>query len=106
MATLTRWYIYQCAKHLKLSSTDGRYTNDAAGPPLLFSVGGTHSSKYIAWVFLNPLTHVKHHSLDSTSFDKVCHRFKLVHRDLEDALVNEVSYRGTAAEPEVRVRLE
>jgi hypothetical protein len=90
-ATLMRWYIYQFTRYLQRPSTDGRYTNDATGPPLLFCVGGTHSFKYTAWVFPNPLTHIKHHSLDSTSFDKVCHRFKLVRRDLEDALVDKVN---------------
>jgi OTT_1508-like deaminase len=84
-ATLTKWYIYQFTRHLQFPSTD-----DAAGPPLLFSISGTHSSKYAAWVFPNPLTHIKDDPLDTILFDKVCHRFKLVRKDLEDALVDEV----------------
>jgi len=95
MATLMRWYTDQFPRHLQLPSTGGRYTNDAAGPPLLFSVGGTHSSKYTAWLFPNPLTHLTHHGLEGeskkASFNKVCHRFKLIRKDLEDALVDEVN---------------
>jgi hypothetical protein len=83
--TFTKWYIYQFTRHLQLPSTD-----DAAGPPLLFSVSGTHSSKYAAWVFPNPSTHIKDHPLNTILFDKVRHRFKLVRRDLENALVDEV----------------
>ena len=91
MAHLTRRYIYTLTRRLRHPSTGGRYTHDLDGPPLLFSVSGTHNSKYTAWVFPDPATHIKHHSLDSTSFDKVYHRFKLVRRDLEDALVDEVN---------------
>ena len=66
MPTVIGLYIYQFTRHLQLLSTDGKYT-------------------------VEYITHIKHHSLDSISFDKVCHRFKLVRRDLEGVLVDEVN---------------
>ena len=87
--TLTRWYIDQLHNLLDICNS-----SIMSSAPLLFSVGGSHSSKYTAWVFPDPLTHIKHHVLENeskkASFDKVCHRFKLVRGDLEGAHVDEV----------------
>ena len=79
-------------RHLQLpSEEDNRYNEDAAGLPLLFSVGGTHNRKYVAWVFPNPSTHIKYHSLDSITFERVCCRFNLVRKNLENSLVRKVN---------------
>jgi hypothetical protein len=67
---------------------DGRYKEDVAGPPILFTVNGTHNHKYTAWVFPDPSTHIKPDCPQRA--DKICNRFKLVREDLEMALVSEV----------------
>jgi hypothetical protein len=72
---------------------DRRYTEDVAGPPLLFSVQGTHNLKYSAWVFPDPSKHFTRQPdvLSQASFDMICHRFRLVREDLMKALVSEVN---------------
>jgi hypothetical protein len=36
------------------------------------------------------LEYIKNHPMEIIPFEKICHRFKLVRRDLEDALADEV----------------
>jgi hypothetical protein len=67
-----------------------RYTENATGLPLFFSVGGTHGTKYPLWLFPNPSKHTKYHTLDHSAFLKVCRRFELVREDLQKALLNQV----------------
>jgi len=72
---------------------DTRYNKDAAGPPIFFTVQGTHNRKYAAWVFPDPSRHMMRQPDDvlcEASFHKICHRFQLVHEDLEKALISEV----------------
>jgi hypothetical protein len=69
---------------------DGRYKEDVAGPPIFFTVNGTHSHKHTAWVFPDPSKHIKSDCLQRAAFDRICNRFKLVREDLEMALVSEV----------------
>ncbi|KIM83277.1 hypothetical protein PILCRDRAFT_7235 [Piloderma croceum F 1598] len=79
-------------KHLQIpSEQDRRYDIDIAGPPLLFSVQGTHSRKYSSWVFPNPSIHTVSSILEDIPFNRVCRRFELVREDLEDALRNQVN---------------
>ena len=67
-----------------------KYSEDAAGPPLMFSVQGTHGRKYSRWVFPDPSKHIQSHMLGQPAFNKVCHRFALVREDLQKALVHQV----------------
>jgi len=67
-----------------------KYSVEAAGPPLMFSVQGTHGRKYSRWVFPDPSKHIQSHTLGQGAFDKVCHRFALVREDLQKALVHQV----------------
>lgn len=78
-------------RHLQTSGEeDERYKEDVAGPPILFTVNGTHNRKYTAWVFPDPSKHIGRHCLKRAVFDRICNRFKLVREDLEMALVSEV----------------
>ena len=80
-------------RHLQTSvKVDGRYKEDVAGTPILFTVNGTHNHKYIAWVFPDPSKHIMMKS-DCAAYDQICNRFKLVREDLEAALVSEVDSR-------------
>jgi hypothetical protein len=63
---------------------------EAAGPPLIFSVGGTHGTKYPLWIFPDPSKHIQSHILEQSALDKVRRRFELVREDLQEALVNQV----------------
>jgi len=76
-----------------LQTPDERYNNDVAGPSFFFSVQGTHNRKDTAWVFPDPSRHVIRQPdvLCQASFDKICHRFRVVREDLEKALVSEVN---------------
>jgi hypothetical protein len=67
-----------------------KYSVEAAGPPLMFSVQGTHGRKYSRWVFPDPSKYIQSHTLGQGAFDKVCHRFALVREDLQKALVHQV----------------
>ena len=67
-----------------------KYSVEAAGPPLMFSVQGTHGRKYSRWVFPDPSKHIQSHTLGQPAFKKVCHRFALVREDLQKALVHQV----------------
>jgi len=87
-----RSYVYEYPRHLQIpSKQDRRYNIDIAGPPLLFSVQGTHSHKYSSWVFPNPSIHTMHNILEDDPFNRVCCQFELVFEDLEDALHNQVN---------------
>jgi len=67
-----------------------KYSMDAAGPPLMFSVQGTHGRKYSRWVFPDPSKHIQSHALRQPAFNKVCHQFALIREDLQKALVHQV----------------
>jgi hypothetical protein len=64
-----------------------RYSEEATGRPLYFSVGGTHGTKYPLWIFPDPKRHL---DLDENTFLKVRRRFELVREDLQKELLNQV----------------
>ena len=66
---------YKTIRHLQTPvEADGQ--EDIGGPPILFTVKGTHNHKYTAWVFPNPSKHIMMKS-DCAAFDQICDRFKL-----------------------------